>query len=60
MTHERETKTFLAHLCGQAERYDEMVIYMTEVAKLGGVLSMEESNLLSEAYQKAVSTRHTS
>ncbi|KAH8724957.1 14-3-3 family protein epsilon [Phaeosphaeriaceae sp. PMI808] len=60
MTHERETKTFLAQLCGQAERYDEMVVYMTEVAKLGGGLSMVESDLLSTAYQKAVSTRRAS
>ncbi|PVH90224.1 14-3-3 protein [Periconia macrospinosa] len=55
MTYERESKTFLAQLCRQAERYDEMVIYMTEVANLGEGLSMEESNLLSAAYQKALS-----
>ncbi|RPA92193.1 14-3-3 protein [Choiromyces venosus 120613-1] len=33
MTTERESKTFLARLCEQAERYDEMVTYMKEVAK---------------------------
>ncbi|KAA8905559.1 hypothetical protein FN846DRAFT_950445 [Sphaerosporella brunnea] len=34
MTTERESKTFLARLCEQAERYDEMVTYMKEVAKV--------------------------
>ncbi|KAL8740860.1 MAG: hypothetical protein Q9190_006474 [Brigantiaea leucoxantha] len=34
MTSERESKTFLARLCEQAERYDEMVTYMKEVAKV--------------------------
>ncbi|GFF49244.1 14-3-3 protein homolog [Aspergillus udagawae] len=34
MTSERENKTFLARLCEQAERYDEMVTYMKEVAKV--------------------------
>jgi hypothetical protein len=28
------SKTFLARLCEQAERYDEMVTYMKEVAKV--------------------------
>ncbi|KAG7293084.1 hypothetical protein NEMBOFW57_003130 [Staphylotrichum longicolle] len=39
MANERESKTFLARLCEQAERYDEMVTYMKEVAKLGGELT---------------------
>ena len=30
----RSSKTFLARLCEQAERYDEMVTYMKEVAKV--------------------------
>ncbi|KAM0721890.1 hypothetical protein Q7P37_002815 [Cladosporium fusiforme] len=34
MATERESKTFLARLCEQAERYDEMVTYMKEVAKV--------------------------
>jgi hypothetical protein len=29
------SKTFLARLCEQAERYDEMVTYMKEVANVG-------------------------
>ncbi|KAF3906372.1 hypothetical protein ABW20_dc0104428 [Dactylellina cionopaga] len=59
-TSERDSKTFLARLCEQAERYDEMVDYMKEVAKLGGELSMDERNLLSVAYKNVVGTRRAS
>ncbi len=34
ISQQRENKTFLARLCEQAERYDEMVTYMKEVAKV--------------------------
>ncbi|KAF4587673.1 14-3-3 protein [Ophiocordyceps camponoti-floridani] len=60
MTTERESKTFLARLCEQAERYDEMVSYMKEVAKLGGELTVDERNLLSVAYKNVVGTRRAS
>ncbi|RPA75328.1 14-3-3 protein [Ascobolus immersus RN42] len=60
MTTERVLKTFLARLCEQAERYDEMVTYMKEVAKLGGELSTDERNLLSVAYKNVVGTRRAS
>lgn len=60
MTSERESKTFLARLCEQAERYDEMVTYMKEVAKLGGELTVDERNLLSVAYKNVVGTRRAS
>ncbi|KXJ95545.1 14-3-3 protein-domain-containing protein [Microdochium bolleyi] len=55
-----DVKTFLARLCEQAERYDEMVTYMKEVAKLGGELSVDERNLLSVAYKNVVGTRRAS
>ncbi|KAH6689113.1 14-3-3 family protein [Plectosphaerella plurivora] len=54
------SKTFLARLCEQAERYDEMVGYMKEVAKLGGELTVDERNLLSVAYKNVVGTRRAS
>ncbi|KAK8924689.1 14-3-3 family protein artA [Metarhizium anisopliae] len=54
------TETFLARLCEQAERYDEMVTYMKEVAKLGGELTVDERNLLSVAYKNVVGTRRAS
>jgi 14-3-3 protein epsilon len=60
MTSERENKTFLARLCEQAERYDEMVTYMKEVANLGGELTVDERNLLSVAYKNVVGTRRAS
>ncbi|KAM0281915.1 hypothetical protein ACHAQH_003260 [Verticillium albo-atrum] len=60
MSGDRESKTFLARLCEQAERYDEMVGYMKEVAKLGGELTVDERNLLSVAYKNVVGTRRAS
>ncbi|GAQ44492.1 14-3-3 protein [Aspergillus niger] len=57
---QRENKTFLARLCEQAERYDEMVTYMKEVANIGGELSVDERNLLSVAYKNVVGTRRAS
>ncbi|EHL03179.1 14-3-3 protein [Glarea lozoyensis ATCC 20868] len=54
------TETFLARLCEQAERYDEMVTFMKEVAKLGGELTVDERNLLSVAYKNVVGTRRAS
>jgi len=60
MATDRDSKTFLAQLCEQAERYDEMVAYMKEVAKLGSDLSINERNLLSVAYKNVVGTRRAS
>ncbi|KAI9693929.1 MAG: hypothetical protein M1822_003200 [Bathelium mastoideum] len=60
MTNERESKTFLARLSEQAERYDEMVTYMKKVAEIGGELSVDERNLLSVAYKNVVGTRRAS
>ncbi|KAK9457796.1 14-3-3 domain-containing protein [Dipodascopsis uninucleata] len=60
MTSERETKTFLARLCEQAERYDEMVVCMKEVANLGSELTVDERNLLSVAYKNVIGTRRAS
>ncbi|ODQ67595.1 14-3-3 protein, partial [Nadsonia fulvescens var. elongata DSM 6958] len=56
----RETKTFLARLCEQAERYDEMVSYMKAVAMSGEELSVDERNLLSVAYKNVIGTRRAS
>ncbi|ETN38688.1 14-3-3 family protein epsilon [Cyphellophora europaea CBS 101466] len=55
-----DSKTFLARLCEQAERYDEMVSYMKEVANIGGELTVDERNLLSVAYKNVVGTRRAS
>ncbi|AOW01691.1 14-3-3 protein Bmh1 [Yarrowia lipolytica] len=60
MSSERETKTFLARLCEQADRYDEMVNYMKDVAKSGEELTVDERNLLSVAYKNVIGARRAS
>jgi len=57
---ERETDVYMAKLAEQAERYDEMVMYMKNVAKLGVELSVEERNLLSVAYKNVIGARRAS
>ncbi|KAJ1960144.1 hypothetical protein GGI12_003964 [Dipsacomyces acuminosporus] len=51
---------YMAKLSEQAERYDEMVKYMKQVAKLGADLSVEERNLLSVAYKNVIGSRRAS
>jgi 14-3-3 protein epsilon len=60
MATERESKTFLARLCEQAERCGEVVTYVKGVAKIGGELTVDERNLLSVAYKNVVGTRRAS
>jgi len=60
MSGERETDVYMAKLAEQAERYDEMVNYMKNVAKLGVELSVEERNLLSVAYKNVIGARRAS
>jgi len=50
----------MAKLAEQAERYDEMVNYMKDVAKLGVELTVEERNLLSVAYKNVIGARRAS
>ncbi|KAI9607723.1 hypothetical protein KEM48_003461, partial [Puccinia striiformis f. sp. tritici PST-130] len=47
----------MAKLAEQAERYDEMVTFMKDVAKLGAELTVEERNLLSVAYKNVIGAR---
>ena len=52
---------YMAKLAEQAERYEEMVEYMKEVAKeASDDLSLEERNLLSVAYKNVVGARRAS
>ncbi|KAI8799874.1 14-3-3 protein [Cladochytrium replicatum] len=53
-------QVYMAKLAEQAERYDEMVSYMKEVAKLGVELTVEERNLLSVAYKNVIGARRAS
>ncbi|CAO3683396.1 unnamed protein product [Umbelopsis vinacea] len=60
MSAERDQTVYLAKLAEQAERYDEMVTYMKDVAKLGVDLTVEERNLLSVAYKNVIGARRAS
>jgi len=50
----------MAKLAEQAERYDEMVTSMKEVAQLDQELTIEERNLLSVAYKNIIGARRAS
>jgi len=48
---------FMAKLAESAERYDDMVSAMKEVAKAGKELTVEERNFLSVAYKNLIGAR---
>lgn len=60
MSPSREDSVYLAKLAEQAERYEEMVESMKEVASSGQELSVEERNLLSVAYKNVIGARRAS
>jgi 14-3-3 protein epsilon len=55
----REENIFMARLADQAERYEDMVNFMRNVADIGSELSLEERNLLSVAYKNKVGARRS-
>ncbi|XP_022147815.1 14-3-3-like protein D isoform X2 [Momordica charantia] len=57
---DRENFVYIAKLAEQAERYDEMVDAMKNVAKLDVELTVEERNLLSVGYKNVVGARRAS
>nr|GMD27403.1 14-3-3-like protein GF14 iota [Ipomoea batatas] len=57
---ERENHVYLAKLSEQAERYDEMVERMKQIAKLDVELTVEERNLLSVGYKNVIGARRAS
>ncbi|EOX92843.1 hypothetical protein QUC31_003841 [Theobroma cacao] len=57
---ERENFVYVAKLAEQAERYDEMVEAMKNVAKLDVELTVEERNLLSVGYKNVIGARRAS
>jgi len=57
---DRENYVYKAKLAEQAERYDEMVEAMKQVAQLDVELSVEERNLLSVAYKNVIGARRAS
>ena len=60
MAESREDCVFLAKLAEQAERYDEMIQYMKQVAALNTEMTVEERNLLSVAYKNIVGSKRSS
>ena len=48
---DRDSLVYMAKLAEQAERFDEMVEHMKQVAQQPQELSVEERNLLSVAYK---------
>merc|ERR1711992_172131 len=57
---EREDNVYKAKLAEQAERYDEMVEAMKNVASMDVELTVEERNLLSVAYKNVIGARRAS
>ena len=57
---DRECLVYRAKLAEQAERFDEMVTDMKEVAKQAQELSIEERNLFSVAYKNVIGSRRAS
>jgi 14-3-3 protein epsilon len=60
MVDERSKLVYMAKLAEQAERYDEMVSNMRELAKLNLELSVDERNLLSVGYKNLIGARRSS
>ncbi|XP_009766075.1 14-3-3 protein 9-like isoform X1 [Nicotiana sylvestris] len=57
---ERENFVYIAKLAEQAERYDEMVDAMKNVANMDVELTVEERNLFSVGYKNVVGARRAS
>ena len=54
MSLSREDMIFMAKICQQAERYQDMLDYMKQVAYMEQELSNDERKLLSAAYKNTV------
>ncbi|KAF4340079.1 tyrosine 3-monooxygenase tryptophan 5-monooxygenase [Fusarium beomiforme] len=55
-----KNQVFLARLCGQAKRYDDMVPLLKQVVKRGDELSVDERTLLTTAFNKVFDSRRVS
>jgi len=60
MSGTRNENVYMARLAEQAERYEDMVTYMTRVANVGTELNVEERNLLSVAFKNSVGAHRVS
>jgi len=59
MAEEENKLVEMAKLAEQAERYDDMVKFMTDLTKQGDKLSDEQRNLLSVAFKNVVGARRS-
>lgn len=59
MTESREDLVYMAKICEQTERFDDMLEYMKRILGYKEELSTEERNLLSVAYKNCVSPKRT-
>lgn len=55
----REELVYVAKVCEQSERYEDMLDAMKKIVNLGQELSVEERNLLSVAYKNSISGRRS-
>lgn len=60
MSSARASLVYMAKVTEEAERYEDMVEQVKELAKLGEMLNVEERNLLSVAYKNVVGARRAS
>ena len=59
MTMTRDELIYMAKVCEQTERFDDMLVYMKKVLEFNEDLGVEDRNLLSVAYKNSVGTRRT-
>lgn len=55
----RDEHIYMAKVCEQTERFDDMLTYIKKVLEFNEDLSVEDRNLLSVAYKNSVGTRRT-
>lgn len=60
MSLSREEHLYMAKVCEQADRFQDMLTHMKAVCELNPSLSPEERNLLSVAYKNVVGNGRTS
>ena len=59
MSDNREDLVYMAKVCEQTERFEDMLEYMKSILGFDQELSAEERNLLSVAYKNSVGPKRT-
>lgn len=55
----REELVYMAKVCEQTERFDQMLQYMKQILQIDSNLSVDDRNSLSVAYKNSVGSRRT-